>query len=51
MGKGPSDGQAKSLRAMNIAKDIDIAIFASVLNIARTEERNEGLMEKVHDWL
>ena len=34
-----SDGQTISLRAMNIEKEAEIAIFAAALNMAWMEER------------
>ena len=34
-----SDGRTKSLRAMNIEKEVDIAIFAAASNMAQTEEQ------------
>jgi len=37
--KGLSDGQTRSLRAMNIEKEVEMAIFAAASNMARMEER------------
>ena len=39
MSKGLIAGQTKSLRAMDIEKEVDIAMFAAASNVARTEER------------
>ena len=37
--KGPSDGQTRSLQAMNIEKEVEMAVFATASNMARMEER------------
>jgi len=37
--KGLPDGQTRSLRAMNIEKEVEMAIFAAASNMARMEEQ------------
>jgi len=37
--KGLSGGQTRSLQAMNIKKEVEMAIFAAASNMARMEER------------
>ena len=39
MSRSLSDGQTRSLRAMNIEKEVEIAIFAAASNMAWMEER------------
>ena len=43
--KGLSDSQTASLRAMNIEKEVEIAIFVAASN--RHGQRSKGLMERV----